>query len=93
MELDETVVALKRMATTAIEPDGEASRPVLTKDDIDALNAAVVALSLKKKRQPPMSAGSRWDDAEDARLCEEFDNGLPLPDIAATHGRSRTAIT
>jgi len=37
-------------------------------------------------------AGARWNEAEDMRLCEEFEAGLPISEIATQHGRTRGAI-
>ncbi|HEX7152914.1 MAG TPA: hypothetical protein VF618_15610 [Thermoanaerobaculia bacterium] len=39
------------------------------------------------------AAGKRWTDDEDARLCRAFDDGVPVGELAARHGRTNAAIT
>lgn len=51
---------------------------------VQALQAAIVMLHRR--------AGLRWTPEEDERLVREFDAGMPLPEIAREHKRTRGAI-
>lgn len=79
MERSEVIAALDSLAAAGTH----------SPDIIEALSAASTLL-----RQPQRTGarGTRWTDEEDAQLCREFDEGIPLPDIARAHDRSRTAI-
>ena len=41
----------------------------------------------------PQNAGKPWSEAEDTLLCEHFDSGIPVNDIAKVHGRTRGSIS
>lgn len=58
---------------------------------IGALQAGISAL--RSGRARPAAAGARWTDDEDAQLCREFDDGVPLAELATRHSRSRTAVS
>lgn len=65
---------------------------------IRALYCARVSLdktlqSLKRQANLPANSGLAWDEQEDAKLAEEFDAGMSLPELAKSHGRTRGAIT
>ena len=64
-------------------------RPELYASD-DAQQAISTAAMLLKQR--PAAAGARWTDEEVTQLLGEFDAGVPLPEIARQHQRSRAAI-
>lgn len=40
----------------------------------------------------PEHAGKAWDAAEEQQLCEEFDSGKTVAEIARIHQRTRGAI-
>jgi hypothetical protein len=40
----------------------------------------------------PEQAGKAWDSAEEQRLCESFDVGKTVVELARIHGRTRGAI-
>ena len=96
MEIGQMATTLETIAAAAEIAAARAElQPALDEQQIAALRAAASALTsgTNAKRSRGASAGTRWDDAEDARLCVEFDNGMPVAEIAAAHGRSRSAIT
>lgn len=43
-------------------------------------------------RSRPQAAGARWTEQEDTLLCDEFDGGIPVAEIARLHGRTTGAI-
>lgn len=53
-----------------------------------AADEAVVVMA----RAQPANAGKPWTPDEDAALCAEFDQGLPIRELAGRHGRSTTAL-
>ena len=53
-------------------------------------NAAVAPAPVSRIR--PQSAGARWTEQEDALLCDEFDGGVSVAEIARLHGRTAGAI-
>jgi hypothetical protein len=66
-------------------------------DVIRALVAAIVALENENARairraQLPESVGKSWSEDEGRRLIDEFQQGVPIPDIAESHGRTVRAI-
>ncbi|HYC62492.1 MAG TPA: hypothetical protein VEK79_23275 [Thermoanaerobaculia bacterium] len=96
MELGHLATTLETIAAAAEIAAARAElQPTLDEQQIAALRAAANALTTGAPAKPSRvaSAGTRWDDAEDVRLCAEFDSGMPVPEIAAAHSRSRTAIT
>ncbi|WP_139166975.1 hypothetical protein [Chromobacterium sphagni] len=65
---------------------------------IRALFLAARALQLVENREQarralPDHGGHPWSELEDNQLLQAFDAGLPLKQIAADHGRSRSAIS
>jgi len=46
----------------------------------------------KPLRQPPANAGKPWTADEDQQLCDAFDKGLAVKEIAVRHSRSTTAL-
>lgn len=62
-----------------------------------ALSLAVRAMERFEDRQRrekllPANAGKPWNDAEDKVLCEGFDAGLPVSELAQKHRRTEGAI-
>jgi len=63
---------------------------------VSALSHAVQVLNQETKRanrQLPPNAGNSWTQEEEETLIEKFDNGIPIREIAAKHGRSKGGIT
>ena len=90
MELGQLATTLETIAAAAEIAAARAElQPSLDARQIAALRMA--ASALKKPRGA--AAGTRWDDAEDARLGSEFDSGMSVMEMATAHGRSKTAIT
>ncbi|MCI5157047.1 MAG: hypothetical protein D3906_01160 [Candidatus Electrothrix sp. AUS1_2] len=46
----------------------------------------------RKHEELPERAGKPWDTAEDQQLCEEFDAGKSVEEIATIHKRKKGAI-
>ena len=51
------------------------------------------AKSAKRDPSIPANAGTSWDANEDATLAREFESGIPIPELAKRHGRTKGAIT
>ena len=56
--------------------------------------AAQVLEKSRQKREPqlPGNAGKPWDMAEDKLLCDRFDRGAPVKELAQCHMRTPGAI-
>lgn len=78
MERDQVISVLETLA--------EGQPPFVTE-------ALTIATAVMRKNTRPASAGVRWTEEEDVRLCTEFDAGAPIRDIARSHGRTPGAIT
>jgi len=64
---------------------------------VRALYVAVKALERLEQRERrdshlPAQAGKAWTVEEDEKLCEEFDSGLSVSELAEKHNRSSGAI-
>jgi hypothetical protein len=59
---------------------------------VRALFAAIGALEREAKPQIPRNAGRSWSPEEDASLGSRFDRGVPIPELAREHERTRGAI-
>lgn len=46
----------------------------------------------RRKRSLPVNAGKPWNDAEEKLLCEGFDGGLMVSELAQKHRRTEGAI-
>lgn len=57
---------------------------------VEALTTA--AEWLRKIRDRPAAAGTKWTPGEDALLCDAFDAGTPIRELARQHGRTAAAI-
>jgi hypothetical protein len=77
MERDQVISILEALA--------EGQPPFVT----EALTIATAAM----RKARPASAGARWTEEEDVRLCTEFDGGMAVREIARKHGRTPGAIT
>ncbi len=94
MESKDVALVLENIALAAEAADRGDSQLSLTSHDLQALRLAAQTLHMEPnaKRQQPASAGARWDEGEDVRLCSEFDGGMTIGEIALAHGRTRAAI-
>ena len=84
---------LDPIAQQPLQSDAPCQQP----DCVRALLLAARALEEKlvlERRQAtlPRRAGLPWDDAEDRRLSEAYEQGADLNALAALHERSRSAI-
>ena len=75
-----------------------ADSPYQAPDIVRALFLAAQALDgrLQTRARPkgdlPANAGKPWNDEEDRRLLNQFDNGLSIQDLARTHARTVAGI-
>lgn len=46
----------------------------------------------KPLRLPPANAGKPWTTEEDQQLCDAFEKGVAVKEIAVRHSRSTTAL-
>ena len=102
----EKAVALKIIQQLAdgIDPQtGKAFRPdspYQQPDTVRALFAAVQALDAQPapkaravtNENAPQNSGKPWSDEEDQTLAAAFEAGKKIPELAASHQRSRFAI-
>lgn len=47
----------------------------------------------RKKANSPENAGKPWSEEEEQTLCEGFDAGQTLQQLARLHGRTRGSVT
>jgi hypothetical protein len=59
---------------------------------IRALHKVLDSVPVTKKDGSLPNAGKPWNQAEQAKLINEFDSGMKISAIAKEHGRSRGAI-
>jgi hypothetical protein len=74
-----------------------ADSPYQTADVVRALLIAIRGLELAERRETrdatlPEHAGKSWDIAEDQQLCQEFDAGTSIAQLAQMHERTKGAI-
>jgi predicted component of type VI protein secretion system len=73
--------------------DGTYQQPDVVQALFLAINALERIERLDQKRAVlPEGAGRAWDAAEEQRLCEEFDSGKSVREIAEIHQRTNGAI-
>lgn len=48
--------------------------------------------SQERKRKLPQNAGRPWAPEEDAQVCDELGKGIPVAEMARSHGRTNGAI-
>ncbi len=82
-----------RCPTTGEPLDGRYQQP----DVVRALFVAARALErverIERRSQTlPDNAGRAWDASEEQQLCEEFDAGKTVGEVAGIHQRTRGAI-
>ena len=46
----------------------------------------------KRRERLPVNFGKPWSEGEDKTLVTEFDNGIPIPDMARKHQRTHSSI-
>jgi hypothetical protein len=76
-----------------LPPDTVLNRPGVLRALL-AADAALDAVQARAQRraQLPASVGKSWSDSEESRLRKEYQQDMPIPDIAAKHGRTVRAI-
>lgn len=58
----------------------------------NATAAPIATVPAPVSKNRPQAAGARWTEQEDTLLCDEFDGGVPVAEIARLHGRTTGAI-
>lgn len=99
MEQNQVVTILESLANGIDPTTGAACHDAFATPDV--IRALFIAAGQLKgepaitppRKSPPAAAGARWTDEEDLVLCEEFDHGIALSEIATRHGRTKGAIT
>ena len=97
MEIERVVSILDSLAA-GMDPATGTAIPMDTFHSPDVIRALFAASSALKDGPPRTrpragAAGTRWSEDEDLQLCRDFDEGVPVDELARDHGRSRAAIT
>lgn len=81
------------MRDAPIENDAPCAQPDCVRALMMAARALEERLALERRiAARPAKAGLPWDEPEDRRLAQAFDEGADLGALAALHERSRAAI-
>ena len=100
MELSHALHILRALADGIDPMTGEvlpADNSCNHPDTVRALFTAIKALELIEPRQQKeqsllANAGKAWTQVEDKQLCESFDKGIPIKELAQQHGRTLGAM-
>ena len=103
MERQQVITILESLAN-GVDPSTNAPIPYEAFQTADAIRALFCASQMLKdtgssvrrgsvrKKTQLTSAGAPWAAGEDAKLCDEFDAGLTIAQIALQHGRTSGGI-
>jgi hypothetical protein len=96
----EHVVSILESLGSGVDPHQGTPIPIDSFQSPDVIRALFTAAALLKDRQAaasashrPAAAGAKWTGDEDALLVRQYDEGLPIPEIARQHDRTTGAIT
>ena len=100
MELTEALRIIRALADGVDPHSGEvfpADSPYQHPRVVRALFQAVEAMkraeaAQRRERGLPDKAGQAWDESEDKQLCEGFDKGLTIRELAQQHQRTAGSI-
>jgi len=100
MEISKALEIIRALADGVDPYTGEvypANSPYQNPETVRALFTAINALERAQKRQKrkralPDRAGDSWDDGENSLLIKEFEEGIPINEIASEHKRTEGAI-
>ena len=103
MEPEQAKAILKSLADGRDPATGNQFPPDSPYQKADTVRALYMALEALEKGTGPREprpidpnrpkAGKAWTPEEEQSVVEAFKKGVPFPEIAATHGRTRGAIT
>jgi hypothetical protein len=100
MQSDEALVIIKALADGINPQTGEVfpyDSPYQHPQSVRALMLAVQAMQQveerpRRERILPANAGKPWSLEDDRELCQRYDGGDSIEDLAAETGRTRGAI-
>src|SRR5271154_1258975 len=100
MQLDAALPIVRALADGVNPVTGEAypeHSPYAEPRTLRALFSAVDLMQKevereKRRERLPANFGKPWEDGEDHTLSAEFDNGLPMAEIARRHARTQSSI-
>lgn len=93
MEKPEAIRIIKALANGVDPETSEAlasNSPYQKPEVLQALFFALKVLEGNPNR--PENVGKPWDKTEDELLCQHFDSGVAVKELALEHKRSRNAI-
>jgi len=101
MQIDKAISIIKALAD-GIDPDtGEqypSDSPYQTADTVRALAVAIKALekqqkSIARQKSLPSGAGRPWNEEEDNRLIDAYNEGDSIKELSKAHERTEGAIS
>jgi len=101
MELEKTISIIKALAE-GIDPfTGEqypSDSPYQIADTVRALGVAIKALekqqkSVARQKSLPSGAGRPWNEEEDNRLIDAYNDGDSIKELSKVHDRTEGAIS
>ena len=100
MQTSEALKILQALSDGADPDTGEAfpaDSPYQRPQVVRALMAAIRALERQQERERrnrslPENAGKSWDEEEERSLCQGFDAGISIKELAARHKRTYGSI-
>ena len=102
MDRNAVITVLESLAN-GLDPATGATIPHDLFQSADTVRALFAASTMLKEKPPApararsgaslVAAGSAWSEQEETLLCQEFDSGMSVAQIALQHGRTSGAIT
>jgi len=93
MQIQEALRVMRLLASGADPDTGEAT--LLSRNVTNALWKIIELVThYEESRAGALTpnGGKSWSRAEEARICTEFERGMPFSKMAEVHGRTRGAI-
>jgi len=100
MQITDALKILHALADGADPNTGEAfssESPYQRPQTVRALMTAIQAMERQQERERrvaflPENVGKAWDKTEQDRLCQGFDAGSSIKELASRHGRTQGSI-
>lgn len=100
MQISDALRILQALADGADPETGEifgADSPYQRPQVVRALMTAIRALEVQQERERrnrglPENAGKAWDNEEEKELCQSFDAGISIKELAIRHKRTQGSI-
>ena len=101
MDRNAVITVLESLAN-GCDPATGAAIPHDLFQSADTVRALFTASTMLKTQVPGprartgaslVAAGSAWSEQEESALCQEYDSGMSIAQIALQHGRTSGAIT